>query len=234
MEGCCAILLVIITGTYTYYAAGQLHKMKRAVAAAEGANAVAREALISVQRAFVTYEGFTPHRDVGRLESDPLKNSVHWVFVSKYENNGSTPAKWTIGHSEIGVISSEPEEERFQDIKGKALAFGTIGPKSVKDVQPISLLETELFYASLGDIKHLKSFKVKQNVFMWGWIAYRDIFSDTHVHVTEYCLHVNNARVNTVTENVEILADNCTHHNCIDEECEDYTEIAALEPRASK
>src|ERR1700676_4800696 len=43
VEAMCAMLLVIITGTYTYYAAGQLHKMKRSTEATEkAANAAAR------------------------------------------------------------------------------------------------------------------------------------------------------------------------------------------------
>jgi len=212
----------LATVVYAFASVWQLIELSKS-------NHISREALESVQRAFVTYEGFTPHRGVERVESDPLKNSVRWTFNSKYENNGLTPAKWTIGHSEIGVIPGEPDEERFKDIRGEALAFGTIGPKGVKEVQPIRLSETQIFDASLEDIKHLKSFKVQQNVFMWGWIAYRDVFLNTRVHVTEYCLHINHARIDPVTENVDILAENCTHHNCIDEECEDYTEIAGLE-----
>jgi hypothetical protein len=45
IEAVCAVMLVIITGTYTYYAAGQLHKMKRSTDAAEkAANAAASAA----------------------------------------------------------------------------------------------------------------------------------------------------------------------------------------------
>lgn len=48
IEAGCAILLVLITGTYTYYAAGQLHKMKRSTDATEkAANAAAKAAGIA-------------------------------------------------------------------------------------------------------------------------------------------------------------------------------------------
>jgi hypothetical protein len=44
LEGFCAVMLVLITGTYTYYAAGQLHKMKRSTDAAERAALAAKAA----------------------------------------------------------------------------------------------------------------------------------------------------------------------------------------------
>jgi len=60
IEAVCAVLLVIITGLYTYYAAGQLHKLKRsteatekAAKAAEGANVIAHDSLVASQRPWI-------------------------------------------------------------------------------------------------------------------------------------------------------------------------------------
>jgi hypothetical protein len=48
-EAVCAVLLVVITGFYTYYAAGQLHKMKRSTDAAEKAANVADQTLKEIR-----------------------------------------------------------------------------------------------------------------------------------------------------------------------------------------
>lgn len=53
IEALCAVMLVIITGFYTYFAAGQLHKMRRATQAAEGANKIAHDALVLSQRPWI-------------------------------------------------------------------------------------------------------------------------------------------------------------------------------------
>jgi hypothetical protein len=50
IEAVCAVLLVVITGFYTYYAAGQLHKMKRSTDAAEKAATVADQTLKEIQK----------------------------------------------------------------------------------------------------------------------------------------------------------------------------------------
>ena len=71
VEGACAVLLVFITGFYTYYAAGQLHKMKRATEAAEGANKIAYSALVESNRSWIE---ILPSKDW--VEADNLQKRI--------------------------------------------------------------------------------------------------------------------------------------------------------------
>jgi hypothetical protein len=72
---------------------------------------------------------------------------------------------------------------------------------------------------------------------VWGWMAYRDIFPGTQVHVTEYCYSMT--ELSEITEPGQPFEPNspgfhhrrftfvaCARHNCTDENCEDYKDVA--------
>jgi hypothetical protein len=107
VEAVCAVLLVIITGFYTYYAAGQLHKMRRATKAAEdSANAaksaanIAESALQFQQQEFRTqqrpYIYPVPIRNMGAPDCivfTPIGNDLYSVGCAVgMRNSGLSPA----------------------------------------------------------------------------------------------------------------------------------------------
>jgi hypothetical protein len=96
VEACCAVLLVLITGTYTYYAAGQLHQMKRSTDAATRAAKAAEDqgklayveerAWVGVVTAALKYK-----RPPRKGEHMPPLTELLAVMV-KITNTGRTPA----------------------------------------------------------------------------------------------------------------------------------------------
>jgi len=95
IETCCAIMLVFITGFYTYFAAGQLHKMKRSTEATEKAANSAQSAadtahseLVMVNRPWLAIDGPITVLDSLIVDKDGLH--AHVGFLIK--NFGRGPA----------------------------------------------------------------------------------------------------------------------------------------------
>jgi hypothetical protein len=108
VEGACAILLVLITATYTYYAARQLHKLKRstdaAVKAAEAAKSAADTAhdqmgimkdTLALERPWLGPNGVIT-KSVGP-EQPPSGQPIDWRkntlvgMAAKIQNGGRNP-----------------------------------------------------------------------------------------------------------------------------------------------
>jgi hypothetical protein len=195
-------------------------------------NGINRESMVAVQRAFVTWNGFDPDRVINRLNpTDPSKSIFRWTFFIKYENSGATPARGAVCYSEISVLPDEPSEERFTADRG-VLPRTTIGPKAIQKVGPLFVEEPVLFGADLGNVTELTPLNVQPNVFMWGWMVYNDTFPSTNPHVTEFCKHLVGVRITSETQHIVLMTNNCSKHNCTDEECEDYAAITALSRKA--
>jgi hypothetical protein len=94
VEGGCAVMLVLITGTYTYYTAGQLHKLKRATEAAEGANKIAATALVETNRSWIEMK---PPKEwlTASFKDAPtiLKKLTKLEFMTQVVNIGKYPVK---------------------------------------------------------------------------------------------------------------------------------------------
>lgn len=71
--------------------------------------------------------------------------------------------------------------------------------------------------------------KKTTNAIIWGWIVYRDIFPDTPIRLSEFCVQLTNPRWTSSVDHADpagdILIDNppCITHNCYDDNCEDYS-----------
>jgi len=106
----------------------------------------------------------------------------------------------------------------------------TIGPKSKQAVTPVFLDESFIFGTDLGDKleKFLPSAHPRSDLYFWGWMAYRDVFSDTKPHITEFCRHLDTVR--TAGGELALAFDfgYCDQHNCTDEHCPDYEDIIKL------
>jgi hypothetical protein len=258
----CAILLVIITGYYTYYAKQQagaaitaadaaksaadtasstLKEMQTgqgatdthtlAVAAGEQAefsgkqvsgikesNRINRESLEAVQRAFITFQDIYAPRW-------QKKGVSSYAFSPAFQNSGVTPAK-VIASSFGSNIENEPTETEFI---GKAdFTPITIGPKATQPVGPVRIEnESNILVEGFGETIQPRELETKENIVIWAWISYRDILPGTKLHLTEFCDGTVGAFVNQLGQ-VRFQSRSCGRHNCTDEDCEDYKQIATI------
>ena len=205
-------------------------------------NKINREALTSVQRAFVTFSQISldtyPH-------SAPNTGDDQWVFTAFVENGGTTPAINKIAYfTGDSSLQDEPSEQQFIG-SDQDRPIGEIGPKAQKGIGPI--FKTDEFvlgkYPLSGiNTKEFNDFFLNKRIFLWGWVAYRDVFSDTRPHVTEFCEEVNGVfgvmvpipnsssakRTDSTKLQPKLHFKECKSHNCTDEHCADYQTIASL------
>jgi hypothetical protein len=63
------------------------------------------------------------------------------------------------------------------------------------------------------------------SIFFWGWAAYHDTFPKTPMHIGEFCetlLGVDPPDPNMPGSLIKLAWGECEHHNCADDDCEDY------------
>ena len=217
IEAACAIALVIITGTYTHYAANQRDAMLKS-------NEINREALESVQRAFISFPGVQSEAVYAIDKNTPAKLS-EFRFHAQIQNNGNTPASEAVGmFFGDSTLSTEPDEKQFLN-RIVAPWHGMVGAKEAKIFGdhriPYSYFLGEGGKRPTGDGKLL---------FFWGFVIYHDILPKTKTHVTEFCqlvdeILVNADRPQTLSGQYKFTFRDCNQHNCADEQCKDYKEI---------
>ncbi len=193
-----------------------------------------RDALHSVQRAFITFKGVQAERSVlnnpayifaGQLT--PSKQLNVWDVSLLLENSGTTPAEDVIIQSRSGVIDDEPPQNAFTDNPKETPVSTTVGPKDIQLVngwwRPFA--ETEMFGRDLTEKEWTdpsKTVVTNQHFFAWGWVIYKDVFANTDLHVTEFCQHLT-GRIRPHSDGgFDLLYANCKNHNCTDRYCPDY------------
>jgi hypothetical protein len=90
-----------------------------------------------------------------------------------------------------------------------------IAPESTVSANPIPISQTDLTKVQEGTL----------HLYFWGWAAYRDVFRDSKVHLTEFCSKLTTISGDIATGNVRFVYTHCPSHNCADETCEDYREV---------
>jgi hypothetical protein len=192
-------------------------------------NEITRNALTSVQRAFVTFRNINVAGGIQCTADTKVPEGFR--FYATWENTGSTPAKSVIMQFTGGpypwpidnyVLREGETRDKFHP--------SVIGPKGT--------LNSGLYSVRTEDLigRPLK----KTGTVMWGWVVYRDVFKGTKPHVTEFCQTI--AALNAEPPqnvpvpksfsipvgskiNFELLS--CPQHNCADEDCKDYAEVIA-------
>ena len=110
IEAVCAVLLVIITGFYTYFAAGQLHKMNRAVKAAEGANTIAAKNLAETNRSWIEIRldryWEEADNDLPKL-NEHLRKLRELKFPLTYTNVGKFPVTQIYITADVDILDSD-------------------------------------------------------------------------------------------------------------------------------
>jgi hypothetical protein len=182
-------------------------------------NNINREALQSVQRAFVSQTDIQQTRLKG--------GNVYWDFSFVFENSGQTHATTKVGDLHIEELPNEPDGEQFIGTKPSLQGTLTIPTKGPTIAGVKSLPETLLFGSQFGQkitAEDWGKIRMNQNIRAWGWILYRDVFLKTPVHLTEFSLTLGSARLEP-NGDVVIGFRRSNTHNCDDKDCEDYETI---------
>jgi hypothetical protein len=200
---------------------------QKAANAATDAAKTARESLVDVQRAFVTFA------NIYQTRAKISGTTGHtWEFTPVIQNTGTTNA--TLLGSAVGSqIRNEPTEEVFLKTRA-SFAPIPLGPKVTQPIGPRNEDESVLFGKDLGDdprvvqaLFQAGKIKIEHNIVIWFWIAYRDVFRGTPVHVTEFCDGM--VQVNyTFSSGIGFETRSCGQHNCTDKDCADYDQVVKL------
>ena len=207
------------------------------------ANKINGDALTSVQRAFVVSQGTRNSQFVLPDKSNPGKGNPFpsFGFFCLVENTGATPARGIEQAFAGGDISpDEPSEKQF--IEAPHTKAFVIGPKSQyqigRIVRSLPFFVSNLPLAVPTPNNPIVKDVSGHRVFFWGWISYEDVFFPrTAIHVTEWCEMVSqlDGRADTSGTKPKITFDftfqYCQRHNCVDEDCEDYAQVAAIQNR---
>ena len=191
-----------------------LSKMQGQIDEAKNANAIAKDALQSVQRAFLIQSPiFANDIDPTTHEQRGLNVNIRW------DNSGDTPTRnMTALMSFQERVNPITEKIALTDVWdpriSKIITPGLVGPKGHANVGLVNIpwpLVTNVY---------LK----KTHFYVWGWARYRDVFKDTPNHITRYCLELaafggnySSASGKLVDPIVTFL--NCPFNNCSDDEC---------------
>jgi hypothetical protein len=186
-------------------------------------NKISRESLTSVQRAFVTFNTVQYTRFV-----NPDANGQQWQFNGELINNGTTPAIQAVQRFVVDELPNGLSEETFTgDFSEQKANVGTVGPKATYTVGPALKSDQFVFMGQKIDLEHperARAIQIEKHIYFWGWAAYRDIFRNTPLHLTEFCAVLNGMSINR-TKQVQLYFSKCPVHNCTDEYCSDYETI---------
>ena len=58
------------------------------------------------------------------------------------------------------------------------------------------------------------------HLYFWGWLIYQDVFPNTPVHISMFCMELTDVRGSLVAGTTyQFNWSLCSHHNCADDEC---------------
>jgi hypothetical protein len=146
---------------------------KAANAAKESAD-VAKQSLVTVQRAFVFIDSF---------QADVLNNEL--FVMPKWRNSGTTPTRYMTNWISWKPFDSEPPDDfNFPDLgdggnpvdeedKKPPLAF--VDLNAILFAQTLTIPKPVLDAMRAGHV----------HLFVWGWTKYQDVFDANHV--TKFC-----------------------------------------------
>ena len=226
-----SLITIFVNGIYTYITKLSADAAKSAAETAKSSNQIAASALEDVQRAFVRVDSITIVPGIKRF---PAGSQQVYEVSANFGNSGSTPAVGLINYFGVEKLIGEPDEGTFQgDVKVPNYR-SYIAPNGRWSS---SVEKPARFF--LGGWKLGTTQIIKRPQFFWGWVVYRDVFSGTKPHLTEFCTETNviafeknlaplSPDPNAPPPQMKILYGECKSHNCTDEYCADYNEILKL------
>jgi hypothetical protein len=208
-----------ITGCAAFVGLFGLFYLHSQLGAMLESNKINRDSLTSVQRAFITYAS------IHEVRSQDQTGRHFWTMRTTIENSGATPAVSVINLARMDALPGEPDDQVFKSNVPQIPSI-SIGPRASVFASSVNEYESSIFGNDLPIVLSAPP-TPKPNLYLWGWIAYRDIFPGTKTHVTEYCLHLAGIGINSQHDALIWSWDHCQTHNCTDEYCYDYANIAA-------
>jgi hypothetical protein len=226
-------LAFIAAAVYAGYARSQRNAMIES-------NKISRESFVSVQRAFVIFDG-TPFITVKKIAPSG-QGGIFWQFQPTWENTGPTTATTAVQDFFVDKLLSEPNEQQFIGTNKHHAAY-QIGPRAkqegaIREVADSLIMQTVAHFPDVETV-HWK-------IFFWGWVVYRDVLPETKPHVTEFCSHLVEVNFPITTKQSKDLMgrpplssessamitwEACDEHNCVDEYCKDYEEMMQFLPK---
>lgn len=182
------------------------------------------------ERAFVTFAGAAlgvsfSKKGYVNAPSSPWEAQE---FYLKFANVGNTTAR---------SVKIRTNWQTFEKELPKDFSF----PLSPKDSETV--LDAKVIYQDSIKIPQpdlLRAYRhASTHIYAWGTVTYRDIFPDHPMHVTEFCARITRfTPINLINPTIPItsLDDTgarisvfetilCAHHNCSDEDCDDYKSL---------
>lgn len=168
--------------------------MKESIkAATEAAKAATTSNQIAVRNARQQLRAYVTARDINlvthRMPATMGANGIIEGRIHTYglaailRNGGETPAT----NVTINVSCQRLAKESLADFSfpdSILFGYGLIGPDSE--------MHTPIIRVASAD---LQSIPADSEWFLWGWVEYDDIFSETQRHRTEFCFHIDCDRV---------------------------------------
>jgi hypothetical protein len=220
-------VIAICTLVYAVVSAFQLE-------AVIDSNKINRDALTSVQRAFLDCPKITQSRS---MIADNSGTHGIWTFFAPCTNTGATSANITAYAVSSGLFITDPSDSVFA---GASPTFNSIdvGPRGTRDVEITQIKDKALAGEELpnnpGDWSKFRfppiMNKSLANYYFWGWVSYRDVFKDTDLHITEFCAKLTTLNINRYDlQNPFFFSySSCATHNCDDQYCDDYKTVAGI------
>src|SRR6266511_207045 len=190
-------------------------------------NRINREALQSVQRAFMGFKEIKSNR------RPRVAGNHYWKFSAQFENTGNTTANRLKVALNCEILpGGEPNDLMFSELT-PAPGILTIGPHEPQLVGEIQREEVELFGDDLGgviggvrpSVELTTRLANQPPLFCWGWEVYKDAFLGTKPHVTEFCERMIKVILDDEKGELHPAFGGCAGHNCTDDDCKNYPEI---------
>jgi hypothetical protein len=214
-------IAALSTAVYALFAGGQLVVMQWQFKAIGDTNGINREALQTVQRAYMVVES-QPH--FVEVEKDPKSREItKYRFQMIMENLGNTPTSNLKYHVNIVAINQPlPDDFQYPNFAHDGTVCGPNSPqKECADVYAAAGPKVMVWSPYLDLTSDYVS-AIKQrgyHVYFYGRVDYKDRFEWTPPRVTEYCTELMKIEPG---ETPRLDWGVCAKHNCTDEDCTDY------------
>lgn len=177
---------------------------------------VMQEGVHDVQRAFIVgHIGFGDELHPSQPGGPKVPYLSLWII---WLNDGTTTATHARQTAQQG--DHEPSDTEFLgDPPPDPAPTASIGAKESVNSGGFNFLISDLTdqYGAL---------RTDKSTYIWGWIAYRDVFPLSAPHVTEKCERLENLGFQDTPPSRPITNfELCKTHNCTDDECPDYKKL---------
>jgi hypothetical protein len=142
------------------------------------ANSINREALQAGQRAYVSFMVIGDAIQVNFVK-DSAGNVTAWRLRNGTENTGNTPA-WELVHriNAYWDTGELPNDFNYPDAGTQTVEYvSTLAAKARIYSPEITISQSVIKEVYEGSL----------HLYLYGWATYRDVFSGTPVHRTEFC-----------------------------------------------